>query len=110
VLQALRLGVAALGALMVAIGILGPASIGQPVWSGMYFILIGAGAIAISILETPRYFPGRNSSGGGRLRPTDERFVDPTTGQRIRVWVDPASGERSYMPEGEAPPKDSPPK
>lgn len=104
-LHALRLGVAALGALMVAVGILGPASIGQPVWSGIYFIVIGAGAIAISILETPRYFAGRSSSGGGRLRPTDERFVDPTTGQRIQVRVDPDSGERSYVPEGEAPPE-----
>ena len=31
-----------------------------------------------------------------RFRPTDERFVDPTTRQQLRVWVDPASGERRY--------------
>jgi hypothetical protein len=31
-----------------------------------------------------------------RFRPTDERFVDPTTRQQLRVWIDPASGERRY--------------
>jgi hypothetical protein len=31
-----------------------------------------------------------------RFRPTDERFVDPTTRQQLRVWIDPATGERRY--------------
>jgi hypothetical protein len=34
-----------------------------------------------------------------RFRPTDERFEDPTTRQRMRVWIDPASGERRYVAE-----------
>ena len=31
-----------------------------------------------------------------RFRPTEEQFVDPTTRQRMRVWIDPASGDRRY--------------
>lgn len=33
------------------------------------------------------------------FRRTDEVFDDPTTGQRMRVWYDPATGERRYVPE-----------
>lgn len=31
-----------------------------------------------------------------RFRATEERFVDPTTRRQLRVWVDPATGERRY--------------
>lgn len=31
--------------------------------------------------------------------PTTERFVDPSTGRVIRVWVVPGDGERRYVPE-----------
>lgn len=34
-----------------------------------------------------------------RFRPTDERFVDPTTHHTMRVWLDPATGERRYRAE-----------
>lgn len=30
-------------------------------------------------------------------RPTPERFVDPTTGRLMRVWVEPAGGARHYV-------------
>jgi hypothetical protein len=33
------------------------------------------------------------------FRPTDELFVDPTSGQRLRVYLDPATGERRYYAE-----------
>jgi hypothetical protein len=32
--------------------------------------------------------------------PTSERFRDPTTGQIMRVWIDPADQSRHYVPEG----------
>jgi hypothetical protein len=48
-----------------------------------------------------------NGPGGGepslpeaRFRPTDERFVDPTTGLQMRVFVDSRTGERRYVAEG----------
>ena len=34
-----------------------------------------------------------------RFRRSDEVFVDPTTGLRMRVWLDPGSGERRYLAE-----------
>jgi len=33
--------------------------------------------------------------------PTTERFVDPSTGRVIRVWVVPGDGERRYVPEAD---------
>ena len=35
------------------------------------------------------------------FRPTDEVFVDPTSGHRLRVYLNPATGERRYHAEGE---------
>jgi hypothetical protein len=34
-----------------------------------------------------------------RFRRSDEVFADPTSGQRMRVWIDPANGDRRYVPE-----------
>ena len=34
-----------------------------------------------------------------RFQPTDEHFEDPTTRQRMRVWLDPHTGERRYLAE-----------
>jgi hypothetical protein len=33
------------------------------------------------------------------FRATDELFVDPTSGQRLRVYLNPATGERRYYAE-----------
>jgi len=74
----------------------------------------GAVIIAAVILERTRYRslsaerkgddhgPGGGETGrpDGRFRPTEERFLDPTTGVPLRVWVDPATGEQRYVPEG----------
>jgi len=35
-----------------------------------------------------------------RFRATDEVFVDPSSGRRMRVYADAATGERRYRPEG----------
>jgi hypothetical protein len=34
-----------------------------------------------------------------RFMRTDERFVDPTSHQTMRVWIDPTTGERRYRAE-----------
>ncbi len=39
----------------------------------------------------------------GEWRPTEELFIDPGTGRRMRVWVDPQDGSRHYVPEGQNP-------
>jgi hypothetical protein len=46
--------------------------------------------------------PGGGEPAGSvdpRFRPSNEVFIDPTTGIRMRVVVDPASGERRYVAE-----------
>ena len=101
-LHVLRLAAAALGALLVVVGVLGPFSVNQPFWTGIYFIGLGVGLIVITIIGESRYWPSRRESDGA-LRPTDERFIDPTSGTPMRVWIDPQSGERIYRPETEQP-------
>jgi len=74
----------------------------------------GAGILAIT-LERGRYrseHAERSSApagpGGGetdgtlepRFQRTEEAFVDPTSGRRMRVWFDPRTGERRYRAEG----------
>ena len=48
--------------------------------------------------------PGGGEPPGTRLerrfRRSDEVFIDPTSDQRMRVWIDPSSGERRYVAEG----------
>ena len=48
--------------------------------------------------------PGGGEPAGAqiesRFRPTAEMFIDPTTGQQMRVLIDPANGERRYIAEG----------
>jgi hypothetical protein len=34
--------------------------------------------------------------GPGWVR-TEERFVDPSSGETLEVWFDPSSGERAYV-------------
>jgi len=38
-----------------------------------------------------------------RFRATGERFVDPESGRVTAAWVDPKTGERRYVDDGEPP-------
>ena len=81
--------------------------------SGLWLMALGAAGLIAVAFERTRYrseaaeregdAPGSAGADDGppdpRFRATDERFVDPTTRQRLRVWVDPASGERRYRPD-----------
>ena len=77
--------------------------------------LIGGGGLLmiVAVLERQRYRSesaertnDRIGPGGGeteaveaRFRPTEEVFLDPTTQRRMRVLVDPRTGERRYVAE-----------
>jgi hypothetical protein len=79
--------------------------------------LFGLGIVMIvgALIERMRYrsasadvTAARPGPGGGepidqpmdpRFQRTDEQFVDPTTNVRMRVWIDPSSGERRYRAE-----------
>ncbi|MEZ0239651.1 MAG: hypothetical protein ACAH65_02530 [Chloroflexota bacterium] len=89
---------------------------GVGAWAGLQLVGFGAFLVVIIAIERHRY---RSASaeqsnagagpGGGepsdaplepRFKPTAEVFIDPTTGQRMRVVIDPANGERRYIAEG----------
>ena len=111
----IRLVVGAIGVMLVLGGIAvaavsGP---GGSLFGALFLFVPGAVTIAAVVLERTRYrslhaeSTGANHGPGGgepgavepRFRPTTERFVDPTTSVPMQVWIDPATGERRYVPE-----------
>lgn len=83
--------------------------------AGLQLVGFGAFLVVIVTIERHRYRSGtaeRSNAaagpGGGepagalepRFRPTSEQFIDPTTGIKMRVAVDPSTGERRYVAEG----------
>ncbi len=86
-------------------GILGP---------GLWLVVTGGVLMLAAVLERQRYRSeaaerGNEPAGPGggetpgvvepRFRPTDEVFVDPSTGRRMRVLLDARTGERRYVAE-----------
>lgn len=84
--------------------------------AGLWPVAVGAFLVVIPLIERQRYRSeaaekgnqGPGPGGGestegpveGRFRRTSEVFVDPTSGHRMRVLVDPQTGERRYVAEG----------
>jgi hypothetical protein len=99
VVHVVRLLVAVVATLMLLGGL--AAIVGGFRLEGLYVAGLGAAGLVVVLLERRRYGsePDEAQALAERQRPTDEVFVDPTTGQRTRVWIDPQSGERSYRPE-----------
>jgi hypothetical protein len=107
-----RVLVGVLGALLL-LGALGVASGGGPTLLAVFLFVPGAALLAGVILERTRYRSlaaeqtgaGHGPGGGepgpaeARFRATDERFVDPTTGVPMRVYLDARTGERRYVPD-----------
>ena len=83
-------------------------------FGALFVFLPGAVLVAGVLLERTRYRSlhaertgdahgpgvGEPARPDARFRPTEERFVDPTTGVPMRVWIDPATGEQRYVAEG----------
>jgi hypothetical protein len=83
--------------------------------TGLWLVGIGIACIVGTLIERVRYrsdatdragLPTGRAGGepvGTRLEPrfrrSDEVFVDPTSGHRMRVWLDPSNGERRYVTE-----------
>jgi hypothetical protein len=80
---------------------------------GLWAAVTGGVVLLAVVFERARYrseaserSAGAPGPGGGEptrpdapFRPTDELFVDPTSGQRLRVYLNPATGERRYYAE-----------
>jgi hypothetical protein len=109
-----RVLVGALGVLFLLGGIAVVATTGPggDLFSALFLFVPGVVMIAAVVLERTRYRSlhaertgdGHGPGGGEthppepRFRPTEERFLDPTTEVPLQVWVDPATGERRYVP------------
>ncbi|HEV8252324.1 MAG TPA: hypothetical protein VGQ66_02990 [Candidatus Limnocylindria bacterium] len=108
----IRVVVGVLGALLMLGGLVG---VMAGAWAeGLWAAVAGGVVLVAVVLERARYRSEAAESsaaeasgpGGGEptvpaapFRPTDEVFIDPTTGHRLRVYIDPASGERRYHAE-----------
>jgi hypothetical protein len=84
--------------------------------AGLWLVITGGVVLLAVALERLRYrseqadhLGAPPGPGGGesldapmepRFRRTDELFEDPTSRRRMRVWLDPATGERRYRAEG----------
>jgi hypothetical protein len=80
---------------------------------GIWAVLMGAGIMIAGVLQHGRYrsreaerlnpTAGPGAGEPGYLEPrfthTPEVFVDPTSRRRMRVFVDPRTGERRYRAE-----------
>jgi hypothetical protein len=64
-------------------------------WVIVAVVILGVVAAA---LGWDRYRSNRRPAGESS-QPTGEVFVDPASGKQMRVWFDPATGEREYRPE-----------
>ena len=107
-----RVAIGVFGALMLVGGLAATmAGYIQSLWPAF----LGGVAIMAVTLERARYrseaaerSSGDPGPGGGEpsvptapFQATDELFVDPTSGQRLRVYLNPATGERRYHAEGQ---------
>jgi hypothetical protein len=107
----IRVVVGALGALLMLGGLLGMVA---GAWAeGFWAAVSGAVVLVAVVLERSRYrseaserSPAEAGPGGGEptmpvapFQPTEEVFVDPTSGHRLRVYLDPGTGERRYYAE-----------
>jgi len=102
------------GLLLMAGGLLSMISVDAG--GGLSLVIPGGIIVGLVAIERGRYRsaaaeraglgpgPGGGEGPGepldGRFRPTAEVFIDPVGGQRMRVLVDPATGERRYQAEG----------
>ena len=106
-----------LGTVRIAVGVLAFAALigglllivagGAAAPSGLWLMVMGAMGLIGVAFERMRYHPEHEERAGGpgaaerdaadgRFQATEERFLDPTTRQPMRVWIDPRTGERRY--------------
>lgn len=85
----LGIGIFALIAGVIAIAVGSPPGFVAIIWGAL--IVIGI------VFERFRYKSLANKPPPGNWVRTTERFVDDETGKPVTVWVDPATGARSYV-------------
>jgi hypothetical protein len=105
----------AIGLCLMLFGLVAVATIPDARIGGLWWVAVGGFIVVAVAAERQRYRseaaersnlqpgPGGGERTGETLEPrflmTAEAFIDPTTGHRMRVLVDPATGERRYVAE-----------
>jgi hypothetical protein len=98
--------------IVAGIGVVALGGPGGDLFAALFLVVPGALLVAAVLLERTRYRSlkaersgepygpggGETKAPDARFRPTDELFLDPTTGVELQVWLDPATGERRYVP------------
>jgi cell division protein FtsW (lipid II flippase) len=64
------------------------------------YLAVNGLLIVGAILFERKGYRSRVSRTQGKWQSTGERFVDPTTGQRVEVFYNPETGERDYREAG----------
>jgi uncharacterized membrane protein YdjX (TVP38/TMEM64 family) len=91
--MSLRTGVLC-GALAILLAAIGGVLTGHFV---LWFLVLEAGAAAgLIVFERSRYGSREQAAARAGFEPTDERFIDPTTGRETVVHYNPLTGEREY--------------
>jgi hypothetical protein len=63
----------------------------------LVLLVVAVVVLAIVWLATGRErYRSSRGAPNPRAQPTNEVFIDPETGRRMRVWFDPATGDREY--------------
>lgn len=65
--------------------------------AALWLLIVGGAITAGTLFERVFYKPLQSNRPGAGWVKTDERFVDPNTGETVDVFYDPASGERQYV-------------
>jgi hypothetical protein len=66
-------------------------------WIVIAVVVVGA---IIAFFGWDRYRGSRKSAeDSAGAQPTSEVFLDPATGQRMRVWYNAKTGDREYRPD-----------
>jgi hypothetical protein len=110
-----RVLAATLGVLMVLGGLAALGVGGETAPTAVWIVVVGLALIVAAVIERWRYRsetadraglpigPGGGEPIGApvesRFQRTEEQFIDPTSGRRMRVWLDGVSGERRYRAE-----------
>jgi hypothetical protein len=114
-LRALVLAVAVALFLLGVVTVVGAGGEIDVISTGWWLMVLGGAVALLVVLERQRYRSAaaeraglQPGPGGGedldrplepRFSATEEVFVDPPTGRRMRVWLDARTGERRYRAE-----------
>jgi hypothetical protein len=60
-------------------------------------VVVALGVVA-AVFGWDRY-RSTGKAAGESSQPTSEVFTDPASGESMRVWYNPATGEREYRPD-----------